>query len=105
VLPTLPIAALRKSFQTIEFFFSPAFQPRLQILREALVFLKEETAWKLVDINYLQVSAVTAIALKTCSLNHPGGHTCCCWQIPQHFFMGGFTLNRSCRTQKKISQK
>jgi hypothetical protein len=77
VLPTLPIAALRKSFQTIEFFFSPAFQPRLQILREALVFLKEETAWKLVDINYLQVSAVTAIALKTCSLNHPGGHTCC----------------------------
>lgn len=56
VLPTLPIAALRKSFQTIEFFFSPAFQPRLQILREALVFLKEETAWKLVDINYLHPS-------------------------------------------------
>jgi hypothetical protein len=56
VLPTLPIAALRKSFQTIEFFFSPAFQPRLQILREALALLKEETAWKLVDINYLHPS-------------------------------------------------
>jgi hypothetical protein len=77
VLPTSPIAALRKSFQTIGFFFSPAFQPRLQILREALAFLKEEIAWKLVDINYLQASAVTAIALKTCSLNHPGEHTCC----------------------------
>jgi hypothetical protein len=49
----LPIAALRKSFQTIGFFFSPAFQPRFQILREALAFLKEEIAWKLVDINYL----------------------------------------------------
>lgn len=96
MLPTSPIAALRKSFQTIGFFFSPAFQPRLQILREALAFLKEEIAWKLVDINYLQASAVTAIALKTCSLNHPGEHTCC-WQIPQHFFMGGFTLNRSLR--------
>jgi hypothetical protein len=56
VLPTLPIAALRKSFQTIGFFFSPAFQPRFQILREALAFLKEEIAWKLVDINYLHPS-------------------------------------------------
>jgi hypothetical protein len=58
VLPILPIAALRKSFQTIEFFFSPAFQPRLQIRREALVFLKEETAWKLVDINYLHPASL-----------------------------------------------
>jgi hypothetical protein len=56
VLSTSPIAALRKSFQTIGFFFSPAFQPRLQILREALAFLKEEIAWKLVDINYLHPS-------------------------------------------------